>query len=56
MRRIDEDEQELIDAWAMIHPEEEDNAMVDKQGNTRQAGAEHIFASMTRYRVDAPGT
>ena len=56
-RIIDQNDQDLIDAWEAIHPNEDDDvALVDKRGNTRQAGAEHIFTSMTRYLLDAPGT
>ena len=57
MRRLDQDDLDLLDMWAEVHPEEDDEPRDPLRRRVPgQAGAEHVFASMTRYRIDAPGT
>lgn len=60
-RRIDEDIDELVEAWSSMHPDDDEEhfAHTDPLKPRRtvgQAGADHVFMSMTRYRTDCPGT
>jgi len=61
MRRIDEDINELAEAWSAMHPDDDEERRghpdpLKPKRAVGQPGADHVFSSMTRYRTDCPGT